>query len=90
MLDSSVWLYGKWFKKIAKTESAQCQKCNSIIQCKGSSTSGLSRHLASKHYNRLKDKEPVSENNNALSSKSENKTKTKQPILKFTKRQSMS
>jgi hypothetical protein len=90
ILDSSARLYGKWFKKIAKTESAQCQKRNRIIQCKGSSTSGISRHLASKHDIRLKNKEPVSENNNVLSSKSENKTKTNHTILKFTKRQLMS
>lgn len=49
---SEVW---KYFKKI-NNEKAECQYkidestiCSSIIQCKGSSTSGLKRHLQSIH-----------------------------------------
>ena len=42
----SVW---KYFNKKSSQESVQCQLCNAAIKCKGSSTSGLIRHLRAKH-----------------------------------------
>lgn len=42
---SDVWLY---FNKHS-TDKAKCKKGGEVISCKGSSTSGLGRHLKAKH-----------------------------------------
>uniref|UniRef100_T1ILN8 BED-type domain-containing protein n=1 Tax=Strigamia maritima TaxID=126957 RepID=T1ILN8_STRMM len=38
----------KFYERIDK-DSAKCKKCNKIISCKGSNTTGLKRHVASFH-----------------------------------------
>ena len=43
----SVWEYFQ--KTSGSEESARCKVCQVVIKCKGSSTSGLIRHLRSKH-----------------------------------------
>lgn len=47
---SEVW---KYFKKKG-VEKAQCNRCPKILSCKGSSTSGLLRHLSTVHSINLK------------------------------------
>ena len=76
---AEVW---KYFSKV-NDENAKCNKCEKIIGCKGSSTSGLGRHLLSLHsinVNKRKCKEEE------ILSK---KIIQQQPsILSFTKKQS--
>lgn len=44
---ADIWRY---FKKLpSDAEKAQCLRCSQILKCKGSSTSGLLRHLQFKH-----------------------------------------
>ena len=43
---SEVW---KHFKKDKSCEKAKCKYCTARIGCKGSSTSGLIRHLSALH-----------------------------------------
>ena len=78
---TEVW---KYFSKV-NDENAKCNKCEKIIGCKGSSTSGLGRHLLSLHsinVNKRKCKEEE------ILSK---KIIQQQPsILSFTKKQSLS
>uniref|UniRef100_T1ITW5 BED-type domain-containing protein n=1 Tax=Strigamia maritima TaxID=126957 RepID=T1ITW5_STRMM len=45
MNKSEAW---KFYERIDK-DSAKCKKCNKIISCKGSNTTGLKRHVASFH-----------------------------------------
>jgi hypothetical protein len=46
MSESFAW---KYFVKCEKEDSAVCNKCKSVLKCKGWSTSGLIRHLSKKH-----------------------------------------
>lgn len=46
MSDSFVW---KHFVKSDSEDCAVCNKCRAKLKCKGWSTSGLIRHLQSKH-----------------------------------------
>lgn len=44
--ESLAWQY---YERMEGNESAKCNKCSAIIQCKGKSTSGLIRHLKNAH-----------------------------------------
>ena len=46
MSESFAWMY---FTKSVNEEVAVCNKCKTSIKCRGWSTSGLIRHLKSKH-----------------------------------------
>ena len=46
MSESFAWMY---FTKSLNKEVAVCNKCKTSIKCRGWSTSGLIRHLKSKH-----------------------------------------
>ena len=46
MSESFAWMY---FTKSVNEEVAVCNKCKTSIKCRGRSTSGLIRHLKSKH-----------------------------------------
>lgn len=52
-LRSGVW---KYFKKEGKTQTAQCSHCPKTLCCKGSSTSGMARHLQKVHNIIIKKK----------------------------------
>lgn len=43
---SEAW---KYFEKVVNTETAKCKQCNATISCKGSSTSGMVKHLRIRH-----------------------------------------
>ncbi|XP_045128679.1 uncharacterized protein LOC123516756 [Portunus trituberculatus] len=44
--ESYAW---KYFEKLKCEESSRCRKCLAVIKCRGWSTSGMIRHLKSKH-----------------------------------------
>ncbi|XP_063841155.1 uncharacterized protein LOC135089507 [Scylla paramamosain] len=44
--ESYAW---KYFEKLKCEESSRCKKCHAVIKCRGWSTSGMIRHLKSKH-----------------------------------------
>ena len=52
---SQVWNH---FKKITNSSQAKCDHCNTIIKCKGSSTSGLIKHLQ-RHDIEVKNKRKI-------------------------------
>lgn len=96
-----MWLY---FEK-QSSDNAKCTKCGDVLSCKGSSTSGLTRHLQKKHSITLPSKQkqvaaaddsesaPSStkkqKKSEAEGASSSSSTASQQQILKFAKRQSL-
>lgn len=87
---SEVWLY---FDKL-NAEFAKCKKCGNDINCKGGSTSGLKRHLFSKHTIVIQTNHSADCKSSTSAAKRKKNTaksgaSSSQPILKFMKRQSL-
>ena len=74
---SKVW---KHFTRGDDDDSATCTHCSKIISCKGSSTSGLFRHLKSKHKLSLE-----SEDQPCCSKKAKIQQKSIMPFVKVKK-----
>lgn len=87
-MSDSVWQY---FNKEDNGAKAKCLKCpNKVLCCKGSSTSGLIRHL--EHIHKINLQKHKDKQDSGSSSHVENapkKCKFQQPVLAFTKCQSM-
>lgn len=80
---AEIW---KYFEKLPEDrEKARCRKCLQILSCKGSSTSGLLRHMKNKHDLDLK---PSPETSVAKVSSVAVPVK-QESMLKFVKRQSL-
>lgn len=82
---AEIWQY---FEKYpADRDKARCRKCQQILSCKGSSTSGLLRHMKNKHEINVI---PPANTDNSATKGSASILPTKQPsMLKFVKRQSL-
>ncbi len=73
---SFVW---QFFERNSQNETAKCMKCNKILKCKGSTTSGQLRHLKNIHNITEKNwKEPLE--------KTEMKNKTQITLDKYVKK----
>lgn len=82
---SEVWNH---FKKDENSEKASCNYCSSKILCKGSSTSGLMRHLSAVHPEKI-TKRKENEANLEPGPSCSKMSKLQPTILKYTKRQSL-
>lgn len=83
VMAESVW---KYFVKEGN-DQAKCLKCiNKILSCKGSSTSGLIRHLEAIHKINLKKRKQTVDSD---SSESQNQGAPDNSVSKFLQRQSM-
>ena len=84
---SDVWNY---FKKDESCEKAICKYCSANIGCKGSSTSGLIRHLSAIHPEKaIKRKESEANLEAGPETSKISKIKTQPTICNYVKRQSM-
>jgi hypothetical protein len=72
-MESETW---KHYKKIVNEEQAMCNYCSNKLSIKGSTTSGLIRHLQAKHNISIKNKQ-----NNDNSESSQIKKSKIQPTL---------
>ena len=79
---AEVWEY---YERV-DDENAKCSKCNKLMSCKGSSTSGLNRHLTSIHNININKRKCIEQKEKNLSKTSINQQPS---ILSFTKRQSL-
>lgn len=87
-MSESVW---KYFVKEGK-DQAKCLKCpNKVLSCKGSSTSGLIRHLDAIHKINLQKRRQLfdSDGSSGSQNKDENLNTSHNSVLKFVQRKSM-